>query len=76
MSVPAEEGALAGHHDVFLVVGVLLLLLLHHVDLLEALEREGERLVRPVLHQLHAPEPAHAHSSHYLQVFQFHVFKF
>lgn len=41
MRLPGDEGVVDGHHDPLLRVDVLLLLRLHDVLLLEALEGEG-----------------------------------
>lgn len=72
--LPNDEWAFASVQDLLLVVGMLLLLLLQHLDLLEALEGESDFVL--VVDQLHAPETAHSKCPDALQFVQLNVTKF
>lgn len=56
--LPDDERTVAGEQNLLLVVGMFLLLLLQHLNLLEALEGESDFIFE--LNQLHTSEAAHA----------------
>ena len=70
---PGDEHVPAGHHDVPLAVDVLLLVGLHDVLLLHALESEGLQRIFLALDQLHSPEAAHAERCQDVEVVQVNV---
>ena len=53
-NLPHNKRAITAQHDILLAVGVLLLLLPYHLNLLQILEGEGFLLL--VSHQLHPTE--------------------
>lgn len=64
--LPGNEGVVDRHHDSLLRVNVFLLLRLHNVLLLEALEGEGQVLVVGVLHKLNSAEPTHTQGGEHI----------
>ena len=74
--LPAYEVALAAHHDLLLAEDVLLLLRLHDVLLLQALQRERQRWVFGVLDEFDPSEPADTQRGDDVQVIQLDVLEF
>ena len=67
---PADEGTATAQHDALLAVHMFLLLSLHNMLLLEALESKRFVLVVYVLYQLHPAEPPNTKRCYYIQIIQ------